>query len=341
MPGDGRKFTELYNVQHLSSNTDRPASRVTISTIQRLYSMLRGERSSTRELDEHSAVRGSPREARSRSSTTRRFRPRPSTSSSSTSATARSTALWRQVLDYFDAFLDRAHGDAEQASIRLLRPEPGDGVHHEQAVADGSTSTSTSTGSAPRSPSKGDRSRRALVTEFRDRADARAPLGAARRGRHLRRRDLDRAVVAEDQIRTVIRDLPRPALHRDLPRPHRRAEDADLRQGRLARRRHRPDRPRGVRQGQRLRRQDHLQDDRPEARRPARRLPQLLQPAHRGDGGHDRHRHRRQAAGVRLLHARGQEPHLLRADEGPRRAGDRPGRPSSTVTPDAPPRIAS
>jgi type I restriction enzyme R subunit len=42
-PDDGRKFTELYNVQHLTSNTIDPVARVVITTIQRLYSMLKGE----------------------------------------------------------------------------------------------------------------------------------------------------------------------------------------------------------------------------------------------------------------------------------------------------------
>jgi type I restriction enzyme R subunit len=42
-PDTGRKFTELYNVQHLTSNQLDSVSRVTICTIQRLYSMLRGE----------------------------------------------------------------------------------------------------------------------------------------------------------------------------------------------------------------------------------------------------------------------------------------------------------
>jgi type I restriction enzyme R subunit len=41
-PDDGRKFTELYNVQRLSSNVIDPVSRVTITTIQRLYSIMRG-----------------------------------------------------------------------------------------------------------------------------------------------------------------------------------------------------------------------------------------------------------------------------------------------------------
>jgi type I restriction enzyme, R subunit len=47
-PDVNRKFTELYNVQRLSSNTIMDSSRVVISTIQRVYSMLKGEPDSTR-----------------------------------------------------------------------------------------------------------------------------------------------------------------------------------------------------------------------------------------------------------------------------------------------------
>lgn len=42
-PDDHRKFTELYTVQRLTSNTIGAASKVVITTIQRLYSMLKGE----------------------------------------------------------------------------------------------------------------------------------------------------------------------------------------------------------------------------------------------------------------------------------------------------------
>jgi type I restriction enzyme R subunit len=42
-PDDGRKFAELYNIQHLQSNAIDPISRVCITTIQRLYSILKGE----------------------------------------------------------------------------------------------------------------------------------------------------------------------------------------------------------------------------------------------------------------------------------------------------------
>src|SRR2546430_6497944 len=50
---DDRRFTELYNVQHLQSAQLDRVSRVCISTIQRLYSMLRGEEIDA-EIDERS-----------------------------------------------------------------------------------------------------------------------------------------------------------------------------------------------------------------------------------------------------------------------------------------------
>jgi type I restriction enzyme R subunit len=63
---DGRKFTELYNVQHLTSNTLDPVSRVCITTIQRLYSMLKGEPEFDAEIEEQSLFDVSPLEERPR-----------------------------------------------------------------------------------------------------------------------------------------------------------------------------------------------------------------------------------------------------------------------------------
>ena len=57
------------------------------------------------------------------------------------------------------------------------------------------------------------------------------------------------------------------------------------------------------------------------------RVPQLLQPAHRRDRGHDCHRHRRQAAGDSALHALGQVPAALRTDAGPGHARHQRQRP--------------
>ena len=106
-PDDNRKFTELYNVQRLTSNTIGPRPR---SSSRPSSGSTRCSRAS--EFD--------PRRRRARCSSRRRRRlqePLPVVynradparvlrlRSSSTSATAPSTTLWRQVLEYFDAFL--------------------------------------------------------------------------------------------------------------------------------------------------------------------------------------------------------------------------------------------
>jgi type I restriction enzyme, R subunit len=58
-PDDGRKFTELYNVVNLSHNKVDPVNKVVITTIQRLYSILKGEETFDDELEEGSAFTGS------------------------------------------------------------------------------------------------------------------------------------------------------------------------------------------------------------------------------------------------------------------------------------------
>jgi type I restriction enzyme, R subunit len=59
-PDDGRKFSELYVVQHLNSNVLDPTAKVVIGTIQRLYSMLQGEEELPEEADEASSFDAVP-----------------------------------------------------------------------------------------------------------------------------------------------------------------------------------------------------------------------------------------------------------------------------------------
>ena len=59
-PDDGRKFSELYNVQHLTSNSIDPVNKVVITSIQRLYSMLSGEEEFNEETEEISLFNVSP-----------------------------------------------------------------------------------------------------------------------------------------------------------------------------------------------------------------------------------------------------------------------------------------
>jgi type I restriction enzyme R subunit len=57
-PDDGRKFPELYNVVNLTHNTIDPVNKVVITTIQRLYSILKGDDSFDAELEEGSSFEG-------------------------------------------------------------------------------------------------------------------------------------------------------------------------------------------------------------------------------------------------------------------------------------------
>ena len=103
-PDDGRKFTELYNVQHMTGGSLDGVARVTVCTIQRLYSMLRGEDLAD-DVDEHSSFElsadGRPKEVA--------YNPQLPIETFDfvvTDECHRSIYnLWRQVLEYFDAHL--------------------------------------------------------------------------------------------------------------------------------------------------------------------------------------------------------------------------------------------
>jgi type I restriction enzyme R subunit len=107
-PDDGRKFTELYNVQFLQSNTIDPVNRVVITTIQRLYSMLQGEEMFDAANEEGSLFdlgvaldAEKPREVRYNAKI-----PIETFDFIITDECHRSIYnLWRQVLEYFDAYL--------------------------------------------------------------------------------------------------------------------------------------------------------------------------------------------------------------------------------------------
>ena len=172
--------------------------------------------------------------------------------------------LWRQVLEYFDASLIGLTATPAKQTFGFFHQNLVMEYNHEKAVADGVNvgydiyriKTADHRRAAPRSkPASTWTSATADTRKIR--------WEAARRRPRLRPPTrLDRDVVAPDQIRTVLQHLPRQAVHRDLPRPHRRAQDAHLRQGRQPRRRHRRHPARGIRQGQRLLPEDHLPNDR-------------------------------------------------------------------------------
>jgi type I restriction enzyme R subunit len=136
-PDTGRKFTELYNVQHLASNQLDSVSRVTICTIQRLYSMLRGEEL-PEEADELSAYEIGAADGRPKEVAYNPAVPVETFDFIVTDECHRSIyGLWRQVLDYFDAFLVGLTATPSKQTIGFFNQNLVTEYTHERAVADG------------------------------------------------------------------------------------------------------------------------------------------------------------------------------------------------------------
>jgi type I restriction enzyme, R subunit len=136
-PDDGRKFTELYNVQHLQSAQLDRVSRVCISTIQRLYSMLRGEEIDP-EIDERSGYE--LRESLWKQPPPVVYNPNVPIETFDfiiTDECHRSIYnLWRQVLEYFDAYLIGLTATPSKQTIGFFNKNLVMEYGHEHAVTD-------------------------------------------------------------------------------------------------------------------------------------------------------------------------------------------------------------
>ena len=134
---DNRKFTELYNVQRLRSSYISSDSQVCISTIQRLYSILKDEELDEKTEEENPAERGwQPKE------------PLPVVYNEKIPIEEfdflvidechRSIYnLWQQVLDYFDAFLIGLTATPDKRTFGFFNENVVSEYSHEEAVADG------------------------------------------------------------------------------------------------------------------------------------------------------------------------------------------------------------
>ncbi|HEX8834258.1 MAG TPA: DEAD/DEAH box helicase family protein [Abditibacteriaceae bacterium] len=136
-PDTGRKFTELYNVQHLQSNKLDDVSRVTVCTIQRLYSMLRGEEL-PEGIEELSTYEIGMADGRPKDVAYNADIPIEAFDFIVTDECHRSIYnLWRQVLEYFDATLVGLTATPSKQTIGFFNGNLVTEYNHERAVADG------------------------------------------------------------------------------------------------------------------------------------------------------------------------------------------------------------
>jgi type I restriction enzyme R subunit len=137
-PDSNRKFTELYNVQHLSSNTFDPVNRVCITTIQRLYSMLSGEPEFVEDLEERSMFDVDLPDEKPREVIYNPQIPIETFDFIVTDECHRSIYnLWRPVLEYFDAFIIGLTATPSKQTLGFFNQNLVSEYSHERAVADG------------------------------------------------------------------------------------------------------------------------------------------------------------------------------------------------------------
>lgn len=136
-PGSGRKFDKTYIVQHLHGNRIDPDAKVVITTIQRLYAMLRGEELDD-ELEETSGYETwSNEEGEIRPVIYNPLIPIEHFDFIVTDECHRSIyGLWRQVLEYFDARLIGLTATPSKHTLAFFNSNLVAEYPYEQSVVD-------------------------------------------------------------------------------------------------------------------------------------------------------------------------------------------------------------
>lgn len=205
-PDDGRNFTDLYNVQHLSSNTLDPVSRVCITTIQRLYSMLKGEPEFDEELEERSILDLTPWGEKPKEVSYTPNIPIETFDFIITDECHRSIYhLWRQVLEYFDAFIIGLTATPSKQTLGFFNQNLVMEYSHERAVADGVNVGYDVYLIKTQITQKGSKIEAGYYIDKRDKLTRKTRWELLDEELEYMPSQLDRDVVAPDQIRTVIK----------------------------------------------------------------------------------------------------------------------------------------
>lgn len=205
-PDDGRKFTELYNIQHLTSNTLDPVSRVCITTIQRLYSMLKGEPEFDFEIEEHSLFDIAPKEEEKKEVKYNPKIPIETFDFVITDECHRSIYnLWRQVLEYFDAFLIGLTATPSKQTLGFFKQNLVMEYPHERAVADGVNVGYEVYRINTKISGKGSTVEAGYYIDKRDKLTRKTRWEKLDEDLEYSTTQLDRSIVAPDQIRTIFK----------------------------------------------------------------------------------------------------------------------------------------
>lgn len=137
-PHTSYKFTEEFNVQHLRKNTLDPAAKVVITTIQRLYSMLKGDEEYEEANEETSLFEMADLVKEPLPVVYNPKIPIETFDVIVVDECHRSIYnIWRQVLEYFDAFIIGLTATPTTQTLGFFHNNLVQDYTHERAVADG------------------------------------------------------------------------------------------------------------------------------------------------------------------------------------------------------------
>ena len=219
-PDDNRLFTELYGVQRLTSNTIGSSSKVVISTIQRLYSILKGEPELDPEVEAHSDLEAGPEPKEPMPVVYNTAVPPEFFDVIFIDECHRSIySLWRQVLEYFDAHLIGLTATPAKHTYGFFNQNVVMEYPHAQAVADGVNCdyevyrirTQITAAGATIEAAPG------TMVGYRDRQTRKTRWEAPDEDVTYQASDLDRNVVAIDQIRLIVQTFRDDVLKETFP----------------------------------------------------------------------------------------------------------------------------
>ena len=203
----GYTFTEEFPVQHLRGNTIDPASKVVITTIQRLYSMLKGEPDfDTGNEDESLFESGRPSLTGPVPVEYTPHVPIEMFDFIVIDECHRSIYnVWRQVIEYFDAFLIGLTATPSARTIGFFKNNVVQNYSHEKAVADGVNVGYDVYRIKTKISEEGGGVEAGHYVPHRDRRTRKMTLEELEDDLTYTAKQLDRDVVAPDQIRLVVR----------------------------------------------------------------------------------------------------------------------------------------
>lgn len=206
--GAANRFTDTYIVQQLTGNRIDPDAKVVISTIQRLYSVLRGRELDAADEEASAFERGEGDDGELPPIAYNPDIPVESFDFIITDECHRSIyGLWRQVLEYFDAFLIGLTATPSAHTLGFFNQNLVAEYPYEQSVADGvnvgyeifriKTRVSEEGGTIEADGG--------FTVPVRDKRSRKLRYRALDEDLEYKGADLDRSVLNPNQIRTVLR----------------------------------------------------------------------------------------------------------------------------------------